>query len=430
MDCLQTSNFHNPRTLVSCASALLPALGATDSGPASSPGVADGLAPSDVQIIPPDGRNIYNIPDCTLWTVVPSPNGGAINDQLAAVTAISASDAWAVGWYVAGDATLTLVEHWNGTSWTIVPSPHVDTFSVLYGITAVASNDVWAVGYSSHNGTPADTTLVLHWHGTNWTVVPSPNPGAYNRLYEVRAVGANNVWAVGIRNNCYGCPGQTLIEHWDGTAWTVISSPNVGYDSALYGMAVVNSNDVWAGGISHACGQTNCPSMTLTMRWNGSAWTVVPSPNAPSGFNYINRMSAVPGSTSVWAVGYYYQQGYSPPALTLALYWNGSQWSIIPTPNGQTGSSSFGGVAAVSAQNVWAVGQTNDTGSLSQSMVQHWDGTSWTIFSSQSPGAGKNELNYVAATSTGNLWTVGGYFNTPYNYRTLIERPDYTCGTK
>jgi hypothetical protein len=63
-------------------------------------------------------------------------------------------------------------------------------------------------------------------------------------------------------------------------------------------------------------------------------------------------------------------------------------------------------------------------------MVQHWNGTSWTIFSSQSHGTGLNDLNYVAVTPTGNAWAVGEYFNTPYNYRTLVERADYTCEGK
>ena len=98
--------------------------------------------------------------------------------------------------------------------------------------------------------------------------------------------------------------------------------------------------------------------------------------------------------------------------------------------NSQTGGSALAGVAALSANDVWAVGLQNSTGSVSQTMVQHWDGTIWTIFPSQSPGSGLNDLNYVAATPTGKLWAVGAYFNTPYNYRTLVERPDYTCGMK
>jgi hypothetical protein len=166
------------------------------------------------------------------------------------------------------------------------------------------------------------------------------------------------------------------------------------------------------------------------MVWNGTTWAVNPSPDAGPGANYINKMTPVPSSNTVWAVGFYYLQGNSGAYHTLGLYWNGSQWSIVSTQNGQTGNSSFGGVAAVSAQDVWAVGVMNSNGSISQTMVQHWDGTSWTIFPSQSPGAGLNELNYVATTASGNLWAVGDYFNTPYIYRTLIERPDYTCGTK
>src|ERR1700730_11358503 len=124
---------------------------------------------------------------------------------------------------------VTLTQHWNGTNWSVVPSPQVNTFSYLYGVAAVAANDVWAVGYDAQNGgSPVNSTLILHWNGTNWTVVPSPNPAAYNRLFEVRAVSANDIWAVGFRTDCQGCAGHSLIEHWNGTVWSVVSSPDVG----------------------------------------------------------------------------------------------------------------------------------------------------------------------------------------------------------
>jgi hypothetical protein len=289
-------------------------------------------------------------PDCVVWDVVPSPNAGTQNDELLAVAAISANEVWAAGWYYAGNITLTLTEHWNGTAWSVVSSPNIFTSSLLYGITAVASNNVWAVGYSLQNGgSPVGRTLILNWNGQNWTVVQSPNPGAYdNRLYEVRAVSANDIWAVGFWSDCYGCSGHTLTEHWNGTSWTVVPSPNPGLSGGLTGVAIRASNEVYAAGDYLPCG--GCRQSTLTMRWNGTTWTVVPSPNAGSGFNYINRMSEVPSSHGVWAVGFYYLQGDSGPYRTLALYWDGSQWGIVPTPNGQTGNSAFAGVVGVSAQ--------------------------------------------------------------------------------
>ena len=57
-----------------------------------------------------------------------------------------------------------LTIHWDGSSWTIVPSASSGT---LNGVAAVASNDVWAVG-SIVVG--SDQTLIEHWNGSQWQV--------------------------------------------------------------------------------------------------------------------------------------------------------------------------------------------------------------------------------------------------------------------
>jgi hypothetical protein len=66
-----------------------------------------------------------------------------------------------------------LIEHWNGTRWSIVPSPSVGpTVSILTAVAALSTNDVWAAGHSSTNTTYS--TLVKHWNGRKWAIVPSP----------------------------------------------------------------------------------------------------------------------------------------------------------------------------------------------------------------------------------------------------------------
>src|SRR5437762_3576748 len=72
-------------------------------------------------------------------------------------------------------------------------------------------------------------------------------------------------------------PVRTLIEHWDGIAWSVVPSPNVsGLDRTLTGVAAVSANDVWAVGYYH---NANYVVQTLIEHWNGSAWSIVPSSN-------------------------------------------------------------------------------------------------------------------------------------------------------
>src|SRR4029453_10653006 len=103
------------------------------------------------------------------------------------------TDPWAVG--RAGPSE-PFILHWNGTQWSIVPGPPAGSVPLLYGISAISANDVWAVGWTGGKSGPI--TLTMHWNGSTWSVVPSPNPGStFNYLWGVGAVASNEVWAVG-----------------------------------------------------------------------------------------------------------------------------------------------------------------------------------------------------------------------------------------
>src|SRR5207253_8316890 len=104
--------------------------------------------------------------------------------------------------------------------------------------------------------------------GIAWSLVSSPNVGSgTNFLYGgVRAVSSNDIWAVG--HYISGGVSQTLTLHWNGSTWSVVSSPNVGTaDNELKGLASVGTNDVWAVGVYVSGGVYK----TLTMHWNGSS---------------------------------------------------------------------------------------------------------------------------------------------------------------
>lgn len=82
-----------------------------------------------------------------------SPNVSGASHVLNAVTAVSATDAWAVGYYQTPTASRALVEHWNGVAWRLVGSP-APPGSELKGIAALSVNDVWAVGVASTLSAP------------------------------------------------------------------------------------------------------------------------------------------------------------------------------------------------------------------------------------------------------------------------------------
>lgn len=134
------------------------------------------------------------------------------HDILNDVAAVSANDVWAVGRF-------NRIEHWDGMSWSVVPSPSGGT---PYGVAAVAANDVWAVGCCRSG----NTTLIEHWDGISWSVVPNPNPGSVNYLYGVEVVSGTDVWAVGFYGPLSGAT-HTLVEHWDGTSWSVVQAPTM-----------------------------------------------------------------------------------------------------------------------------------------------------------------------------------------------------------
>jgi hypothetical protein len=140
------------------------------------------------------------------------------------VAVLSPCNAWAVGDY---DPTQTLIVHWDGAAWTQVPSPNPGTEAGLRAVAPVSPSNLWAVG--EYNDGTTFRTLIVHWNGTAWTQVPSPNvSGSTNDLLvAVRATSATDAWAVGSYVNSNNVT-QTLILHWNGSAWKQVKAPNPG----------------------------------------------------------------------------------------------------------------------------------------------------------------------------------------------------------
>ena len=162
------------------------------------------------------------------------------------VTAVSATDIWAVGTVEsAGSGYQTLIEHWNGSTWQIVPSPSPGSFyNFLQGITAVSATDLWAVGYYQPGYT--DQPLLLHWDGHTWSQVRAGQSTVSRHRLEA-AVSATNVWTVGTIGPTDAQ--QTLTLHWNGQQWQPVSSPSpAAYSNALHSVIALGPSNVWAAG--------------------------------------------------------------------------------------------------------------------------------------------------------------------------------------
>lgn len=360
----------------------------------------------------------------SMWRIVQSPNVGSLNTDFYGLAAIAPNDLWAVGLSYPNrvlSPSHTVTEHWNGERWSIIKSPNVGAYSNhLYGAAADASNDVWAVGdYSIDQRGSGGKTLVEHWDGSQWSVVKSPNPGnRFSELLAVAAVSVNDAWAVGNVISLNPVRNETLIEHWNGSEWNVITSPNPGAASnELSAITVISASDVWAVGND---AQSNGHDMTLTEHWNGSMWSVVKSPNVGRFPNDLDAVSAA-SANDVWAVG---SHGVSPGDIddTLTEHWNGSQWSVVKSPNPAAASNILLGAAAVASNNVWAVGYAYGFNtSPVTTLIEHWNGRAWAVIKSPNRQPPSDSLSAVAALSPQNIWAIGSHLTPGLTFQTLSE---------
>ena len=312
-------------------------------------------------------------------------------DSLHGVVALSSGDQWAVGsWTQYPDAYTfhTLVEHWDAASgsWGVLPSPNsLARNSYLNGVATAGSDDVWAVG-GADDGSSTYESLVEHWDGTSWSIVPAASfPGV---LYSVVALAPNNVWAVGTE----GYPGRGLIEHWNGSSWR---ATYLRFAAVLRGVAAADTRHLWA------VGQRYNPAnpfgdTTLAMRSNGSVWSAVRSPNPLSGTdtdqNWLTSVSAV-SANDVWAVGRYGNHDGGPPDQTLIEHWNGVHWTVVPSPNpgGASVDNDLWGVDARGSTDVWAVGGVGAflDPQFSSPLSLRWNGSAWTQVAVSAPQTGE-----------------------------------------
>jgi hypothetical protein len=220
------------------------------------------------------------------------------------VVAISANNVWAVG-ALAPEGANALIEHWDGTSWSIVSNSVIAGAGRLSSVSADATNDVWAVGEAGNGGAP-----LLHFNGTTWSQLPGP-PSSME-ANAVLALSPTDVWAVGKKQYeaNHRVQFRASIEHWNGTSWSLVASPTTS-DTSLNGIAAISANDILAVGAGGAGAST-----TLVEQWNGTSWSIISSPNPGDFSNGLSGVTALSDGTVV-AVGFQESEtnGFSPLIL-------------------------------------------------------------------------------------------------------------------
>jgi IPT/TIG domain len=353
----------------------------------------------------------------TEWSVTPSPNQSSGANQLTGVSCTSLTNCIGVGYYTNGSGQImTLIESWDGASWSVMSSVNPSaTENELSGVSCTSPTNCEAVGGYA-NGSNLGQTLVESWDGTNWSVIPSANSdSADNTFTGVSCISSLYCTAVGYG---YGGSGlwQTLAESWDGTTWSIGPSPDPGHDNVLNGVSCTSSTRCQA--VGYASNIDGIFQATLIESWDGTSWSIVPSPN-PGFANALNGVSCV-SSTSCEAVGNYAAATIPTKAQSAIETWNGVQWSVATSRDPGSGEDDLTGVSCTSTNDCEAVGVYANKGSGAMyTLVESWSGSAWTVATSPNPSV-YNALSGVSCTDSTDCQAVGNH-TTPATGQTLVE---------
>jgi hypothetical protein len=310
----------------------------------------------------------------TKWSLEPSPNPtGSTRGSLSAVSCTSPTACTAVGSYDNSTGTqLTLVETWNGTTWAIQPTPNPtgSRHSSLSGVSCTSATACTAVG-SYDNSTGTQLTLAETRSGTTWAIQRTPNPqpskGTQLLVLELSGVSCTSATAcTAVGGYSYLSDYLTLAEGWNGTTWAIEPTPNVS-GATLSSVSCTSATACTAvGGLSDGA------SFTRVEVWNGETWAmkyggVASSGEPPSGFAFIG-VSCTSATTCV-VVG-------SGSTGTLAEAWNGKTFTYEPTA---ADGVSFLGVSCTSVTACMAVGSYDNSAGDTVTLAEAWNGAKWSV---------------------------------------------------
>jgi len=345
------------------------------------------------------------------WTIVTAPPTGQ-NGVLYSVTSTSDTDAWAVGHSGAAPNGLRaqpVIDHWNGTAWSQVTAPATGySTSWPAAVSASDTSDAWIVGWSEPQRY-SFVPMAMHWNGTAWSVV-SFNATIGAIVSGVTDISPADAYAITSTptSGTIGY-GQDQLTHWNGTSWNKVNIPVPAHDitTTLYAISADGPDDVWIPASALVTvSSTSAATEYYALHWNGSSWSMVPMPAQPAGiYDQFSSVTAISPS-NVWAVGAVDNETTGSVVSTALIeHWNGTAWSVVPSPATSTGTE-LTGVTYNSATDVWAVG----TDSSRTTLTLNWNGSAWSVVSSPSAGVATGLAGVATTPGASIVQAVGTTF--------------------
>jgi hypothetical protein len=278
----------------------------------------------------------------------------------------------------------------------------------------------------------AGTAVAESPAAAGWTVQQSPNPegstGSF--LNAVSCADDGTCAAVGL----YGVQGGdvTLAEHWDGSAWSVETTPNP--KGARYNNLT---------GVSCPA-PTMCLAVGFTILANGgkvrpvaelrsdsSSWKLKPPPKPLAALWAILDTVSCVSPTDCTAVGGFIKKSGDAQEQPLAEHWDGASWSIekVPNPHTENGSS-LNGVSCPAAGACDAAGSSTDFDVQQVVMAFGWNGSTWARQDESDPGGGEVSDQLSVSCTDASDCTAAGFWNDDHGVvRALVERWDGAAWT-
>jgi hypothetical protein len=197
---------------------------------------------------------------------------------------------------------------------------------------------------------------------------------------------------------------QALIESWNGSTWVIVPSPDPSFgDTMLVGVSCPAKNACTAVGTNDATGA----DQTLVEAFAGGPWAIQPSADAGTTANMLQGVSCA-SAAACTAVGEFVNNVGKPTQAenTLIEAWNGSSWTLVPSTNPASGGDSLDSVSCPDALHCVAAGSSFD-GSTHSDLVETWSGGSWGTANVPSPGATTSVLTGVSCATYVNCQAAG-----------------------
>lgn len=296
------------------------------------------------------------------------------------------------------------------TPWRIMTSPNLGAgHNHLQEVSCINNVRCVAVGFNQDASTGFRASIAASLSAGTWKLSPVPMRGtASNNLWNVSCVSTTRCVAVGFYANLDAGFYKTLIASYNGSTWTLNSSPNrPDQDNYLFGVDCADATHCVAVGRSFSPSPSPGISRSLILTLDGTTWKMPGVPNRADADNLLADVSC-PTVTTCKAVGYTVSD-LDNSTRTLVLSRAGTAWSIDTSADRVTGSSLLRDVSCPTETTCVAVGASDPSGDPldEQSLVETFSTGVWTLATSVDRAGFDNHLWAVSCSNEANCVAAG-----------------------